>query len=120
MRLIFMGSPVFSVAVLEALIDAGHSVVACYAQPPKPAGRGHRVQPCPVHARAEALGIPVRTPRSLRSAEVQAEFAAFAADAAIVAAYGLILPGPVLAAPRLGCINVHASLLPRWRGAAPI
>lgn len=120
MRLIFMGSPVFSVAILDALIGAGHSVVACYSQPPKPAGRGHRVQPCPVQARAEALGIPVRTPRSLRSAEVQAEFAAFAADAAIVAAYGLILPAPVLSAPRLGCINVHASLLPRWRGAAPI
>ncbi|BBK44710.1 methionyl-tRNA formyltransferase [Allostella vacuolata] len=120
LRLIFMGSPVFSVAILDALVAAGHEMVACYAQPPKPSGRGHRVQPCPVHAHAEALGIPVRTPRSLRTAEAQAEFAAFGADAAVVAAYGLILPRPVLAAPRLGCINVHASLLPRWRGAAPI
>ncbi|WP_374444847.1 methionyl-tRNA formyltransferase [Stella sp.] len=115
-----MGSPVFSVAILDALLAAGHTVVACYAQPPKPVGRGHRVQSCPVHAHAERLGIPTRTPRSLRSAEAQAEFRGFGADAAVVAAYGLILPKPILEAPRLGCVNVHASLLPRWRGAAPI
>ena len=120
LRLVFMGSPAFAVPILDALRSAGHEIAAVYAQPPKPAGRGHRVQPCPVHAHAEGLGIPVRTPRSLRNAEAQAEFAGFAADAAIVAAYGLILPKPVLEAPRLGCLNVHASLLPRWRGAAPI
>jgi methionyl-tRNA formyltransferase len=120
LRLVFMGSPVFSVAILDALAAAGHAVVACYAQPPKPAGRGHKVQPCPVHAHAERLGIPVRTPKSLRAADVQAEFRDLAADVAVVAAYGLILPRPILEAPRLGCVNVHASLLPRWRGAAPI
>ena len=120
LRLIFMGSPAFAVPILDALLAAGHAVAAVYAQPPKPAGRGHRVHPCPVHAHAERLGIPVRTPRSLRNAEAQAEFAAFRADAAVVAAYGLILPKAVLDAPRLGCLNVHASLLPRWRGAAPI
>ncbi len=120
LRLVFMGSPVFSVAILDALAAAGHTVVACYAQPPKPAGRGHKVQPCPVHAHAERLGIPVRTPKSLRAADVQAEFREFAADVAVVAAYGLNLPRPILEAPRLGCVNVHASLLPRWRGAAPI
>ncbi|MCC7275843.1 MAG: methionyl-tRNA formyltransferase [Alphaproteobacteria bacterium] len=115
-----MGSPAFAVAILDALVAAGHTVAACYSQPPRPAGRGHRVQPSPVQARAEALGIPVRTPRTLRTADAQAEFAALGADAAVVAAYGLILPVPVLQAPRLGCLNVHASLLPRWRGAAPI
>lgn len=120
LRLIFMGSPAFAVPILDALLAAGHAVAAVYAQPPKPAGRGQRVHPCPVHAHAERLGIPVRTPRSLRNAEAQAEFAAFRADAAVVAAYGLILPKAVLDAPRLGCLNVHASLLPRWRGAAPI
>ncbi|BBK33828.1 methionyl-tRNA formyltransferase [Stella humosa] len=120
LRLIFMGSPGFAVPVLDALLAAGHQVAACYSQPPKPANRGQRLSPCPVHAHAEALGIPVLTPRSLRGADAQAEFAAIRADAAVVAAYGLILPAAVLAAPRLGCINVHASLLPRWRGAAPI
>ncbi len=120
LRLIFMGSPAFAVPILDALLAAGHELAAVYAQPPKPTGRGHRVQAGPVHAHAESLGIPVRTPRSLRGADAQAEFAAFGADAAVVAAYGLILPPAVLDAPRLGCLNVHASLLPRWRGAAPI
>ncbi|MGE0717070.1 MAG: methionyl-tRNA formyltransferase [Alphaproteobacteria bacterium] len=120
LRLVFMGSPGFAVAILDALVAAGHDVAACYSQPPRPAGRGHKVQPSPVQARAEALGLPVRTPRTLRNAEAQAEFAAFGAEAAVVAAYGLILPAAVLSAPRLGCLNVHASLLPRWRGAAPI
>ncbi|MGQ9365544.1 methionyl-tRNA formyltransferase [Azospirillum sp. ST 5-10] len=120
LRLVFMGTPDFAVPSLRALIDAGHQVVCVYSQPPRPAGRGQQVQPSPVHRFAEAHGIPVRTPKSLRNAEAQAEFAALAADAAVVAAYGLILPQPVLDAPRLGCLNVHGSLLPRWRGAAPI
>ncbi|HEY0525312.1 MAG TPA: methionyl-tRNA formyltransferase [Stellaceae bacterium] len=120
MRLAFMGTPDFAVPALEALIAAGHEVACVYCQPPRPAGRGHRVQPSPVQARAEALGIPVRYPRTLRDPAAQAEFAALGLDAAVVAAYGLILPTPVLRAPRLGCINIHASLLPRWRGAAPI
>jgi methionyl-tRNA formyltransferase len=120
LRLAFMGTPDFAVPSLRALIDAGHNVVCVYSQPPRPAGRGHRLQSSPVHAFAEARGIPVRTPKTLRTAEAQAEFAALDLDAAVVAAYGLILPQPVLDAPRLGCLNVHASLLPRWRGAAPI
>lgn len=120
MRLAFMGTPDFSVAILDALVDAGHEVVCVYSQPPRPAGRGQQLQASPVHRRAEALGIPVRTPKSLRKAEEQAAFAALDLDCAIVAAYGLILPQPILDAPRLGCVNVHASLLPRWRGAAPI
>ncbi|WP_035705386.1 methionyl-tRNA formyltransferase [Niveispirillum irakense] len=120
LRLAFMGTPDFSVGILDALVQAGHDVVCVYSQPPRPAGRGQQLQATPVHRRAEALGIPVRTPKSLRKAEAQEEFAALNLDAAIVAAYGLILPQPVLDAPRLGCINVHASLLPRWRGAAPI
>ncbi|AWK86483.1 methionyl-tRNA formyltransferase [Azospirillum thermophilum] len=120
LRLVFMGTPDFAVPSLSALIGAGHEVVCAYSQPPRPAGRGQQVQASPVHRFAEAHGIPVRTPRSLRNAEAQAEFAALAADAAVVAAYGLILPQPVLDAPRLGCLNVHGSLLPRWRGAAPI
>lgn len=120
MRIIFMGTPEFSVPVLQALVDAGHDVVASYSQPPRRAGRGKALTPSPVQARAEALGIPVRTPVSLRDAEAQAEFAAFEADVAVVAAYGLILPRAVLDAPARGCLNVHASLLPRWRGAAPI
>jgi methionyl-tRNA formyltransferase len=120
LRLIFMGSPDFAVPILDALIAAGHDIVAAYAQPPRPAGRGHHETPCPVHAHAATLGIPVRTPASLRDPAEQEAFAALGADAAVVAAYGLILPPAVLAAPRLGCINVHASLLPRWRGAAPI
>lgn len=120
MRLAFMGTPDFSVAILDALVDAGHEVVCVYSQPPRPAGRGQQLQASPVHRRAEALGIEVRTPKSLRKAEEQAAFAALDLDCAIVAAYGLILPQPILDAPRLGCVNVHASLLPRWRGAAPI
>ena len=120
LRLAFMGTPDFAVPSLAALLETGHRVVAVYCQPPRPAGRGHRPQPSPVQLFAEARQIPVFTPRSLRSPEVQGEFAALGLDAAVVAAYGLILPPAVLAAPRLGCLNVHASLLPRWRGAAPI
>ncbi len=118
--LIFMGTPEFAATILAALLDAGHRIRAVYTQPPRPAGRGHRMLPSPVQALAEQRGLPVRTPARLRSPEAQAEFAAIPADAAVVAAYGLILPAPVLHAPRLGCLNVHASLLPRWRGAAPI
>jgi methionyl-tRNA formyltransferase len=120
MRIVFMGTPDFSVPVLQALVDAGHDVVAAYSQPPRRAGRGKALTPSPVQARAEALGIPARTPVTLRDVDAQAEFAAWEADVAVVAAYGLILPRAVLEAPRLGCLNVHASLLPRWRGAAPI
>ncbi|MEP7006291.1 MAG: methionyl-tRNA formyltransferase [Sphingomonas bacterium] len=120
MRIVFMGTPDFSVPVLQALMDSGHDVVAAYSQPPRRAGRGKAVRLSPVHAHAEALEIPVRTPPTLRDPEAQAEFAALEADVAVVAAYGLILPRLVLDAPRLGCLNVHASLLPRWRGAAPI
>jgi methionyl-tRNA formyltransferase len=114
-----MGTPEFAVPSLEALVAAGHELAAVYCQPPRPAGRGHRPQPSPVQARAERLGLEVRTPVRLDAAAA-AEFAALSLDAAVVAAYGLILPKPVLAGPRLGCVNVHASLLPRWRGAAPI
>jgi methionyl-tRNA formyltransferase len=120
MRIIFMGTPDFAVPALQALVDAGHDVVAAYSQPPRPANRGKALTPSPVYARAEALGIEVRTPLTLRDTDAQAAFAALGADVAVVAAYGLILPKPVLAAPRLGCMNLHASLLPRWRGAAPI
>lgn len=120
MRIIFMGTPDFAVPSLDALLAAGHDVIAVYTQPPRPAGRGKELRPSPVQQRAEELGLPVRTPVSLRSAEAQAEFAALNADVAVVAAYGLILPQPILDAPKHGCINVHASLLPRWRGAAPI
>jgi methionyl-tRNA formyltransferase len=120
MRLIFMGSPDFAVPSLEALVDAGHVVVAAYCQPPRPAGRGKAERKTAVHERAEALGIPVFTPKSLRNAEAQAQFAGHDADLGVVAAYGLILPKPILESPRGGCVNVHASLLPRWRGAAPI
>jgi len=119
LRLAFMGTPDFAVPILRALLDAGHEVVAVYTQPPRPAGRGHRPQPSPVHRAAEAAGIPVHTPAKLDAAEHE-KFRALALDAAVVAAYGLILPKAVLEAPRLGCLNVHASLLPRWRGAAPI
>ncbi len=120
LRLAFMGTPAFSIAPLAALISAGHEIAAVYSQPPRPAGRGHALQKSPVHAFAEANAIPVMTPKSLKSAEAQAEFAALGLDAAVVVAYGLILPQPILDAPRLGCVNIHASLLPRWRGAAPI
>ncbi len=120
MKIIFMGTPDFSVGILDALVDAGHDVVAVYSQPPRPAGRGKKDRPSPVQARAEALGLPVRYPTSLKGADEQAEFAALAADIAVVVAYGLILPQVILDAPKLGCLNIHASLLPRWRGAAPI
>nr|WP_315381883.1 methionyl-tRNA formyltransferase [uncultured Sphingomonas sp.] len=121
MRIVFMGTPDFAVPVLDALVEAGHTIVAAYSQPPRPGGRrGKALTPSPVHARADALGIEVRTPLSLKGAEEQAALAALEADVAVVAAYGLILPKAVLAAPRLGCLNVHGSLLPRWRGAAPI
>lgn len=120
MRIVFMGTPEFSVPVLDALVDAGHDIAAVYSQPPRPAGRGKKDRPSPVHARAEALGLPVRHPVSLKGAEAQADFADLNADVAVVVAYGLILPQAVLDAPRRGCLNIHASLLPRWRGAAPI
>jgi len=122
MRIIFMGTPEFAVPTLDALVEAGHDVVAAYSQPPRAGGRrGKALTPSPVHARAQALGIEVRTPLSFRKdPDAVAAFAALEADVAVVAAYGLILPVSVLEAPRLGCMNVHASLLPRWRGAAPI
>ncbi|NOD36377.1 MULTISPECIES: methionyl-tRNA formyltransferase [unclassified Ruegeria] len=120
MRVIFMGTPDFSVPVLDALVEAGHEIAAVYCQPPRPAGRGKKDRPTPVHARAEALGLLVRHPVSLKSAEEQDAFAALNADVAVVVAYGLILPQTVLDAPKHGCLNIHASLLPRWRGAAPI
>lgn len=120
LRLAFMGTPDFAVPSLAALHDAGHDIVVVYTQPPRRAGRGQKERPSPVQAWAEAHDLPVRTPASLRDESAQAAFAALDLDAAVVAAYGLILPKPVLAAPRFGCINVHASLLPRWRGAAPI
>jgi methionyl-tRNA formyltransferase len=121
MRLIFMGSPDFAVPALQALVGAGHEVAAVYCQPPRPAGRGQALQPCPVQRAGEALGVKVRHPAKLRGdAEALAAFQALDADAAVVAAYGLILPRGWLAAPRRGCLNIHASLLPRWRGAAPI
>ncbi|MFN3953824.1 MAG: methionyl-tRNA formyltransferase [Pararhodobacter sp.] len=119
MRVIFMGTPDFSVPVLDAL-HTRYEVIAVYCQPPRPAGRGKQPRPSPVQARAEALGLPVRHPLSLRNPDAQAEFAALDADVAVVVAYGLILPQRVLDAPRHGCLNIHASLLPRWRGAAPI
>ncbi|MCX8476192.1 MAG: methionyl-tRNA formyltransferase [Sphingomonas sp.] len=120
MRIIFMGTPEFAVPTLDALVATGHDVVAAYSQPPRRGNRG-KVAPSPVHARAEALGIEVRTPLSFRKEPGAIEaFAALDADVAVVAAYGLILPQAVLDAPRVGCLNVHGSLLPRWRGAAPI
>ncbi len=120
MRIVFMGTPAFAVPALDALVDAGHTVACVYTQPPRPAGRGKRGRPSPVDARAADLGLPVRHPVRLRASEDQADFAALGADIAVVVAYGLILPQSVLDAPRLGCLNIHASLLPRWRGAAPI
>jgi len=120
MRIVFMGSPDFAVPSLDALVEAGHDTVAVYCQPPRPAGRGKAERKTAVHERAEQLGIPVRTPRTLRDEAEQARFRGLDADMAVVAAYGLILPKPILEAPKAGCINVHASLLPRWRGAAPI
>lgn len=120
LRIVFMGTPDFAVPVLTELVGQGHDIVAAYTRAPAQAGRGMELRPSPVQAAAERLGIPVRTPRTLRTPESQAEFAALAADLAVVVAYGLILPKAVLDAPELGCVNLHASLLPRWRGAAPI
>ena len=120
MRLAFMGTPDFAVPCLLALAEAGHEIAAVYTQPPRPAGRGQKERPCPVQAAAEARGWPVRTPRSLKDESEQEAFRALDLDAAVVVAYGLILPKAILEAPRCGCLNVHASLLPRWRGAAPI
>ena len=120
MRIVFMGTPDFAVPVLQALVDHGHDVMAVYCQPPRRAGRGKALSPSPVQRRAEALGLQVRTPVTLRDEAEQARFATLRADIGVVAAYGLILPRPVLEAPRHGCLNVHGSLLPRWRGAAPI
>ncbi|MFN3627339.1 methionyl-tRNA formyltransferase [Parvibaculum sp.] len=120
LRLAFMGTPDFSVPVLAEILAAGHEVVAVYSQPPRKAGRGMAEQPSPVHRFAEAHGLPVFTPVSLKGEAEQQAFAALDLDAAVVVAYGLLLPKPVLEAPRLGCLNLHASLLPRWRGAAPI
>lgn len=120
MRVIFMGTPAFAVPALAALIASSHDVVAVYSQPPRPAGRGMKLTPSPVQQLGEKHGIPVHTPASLKPADIQAAFAAHAADIAVVAAYGLLLPQAILDAPRLGCINIHPSDLPRWRGAAPI
>jgi len=120
LRIAFLGSPAFALPTLEILLDAGHRLVAVYCQPPRPAGRGQRLQRSPVHEFAERRGLDVRTPVRLRDEAEQSSFAALEPDVAVVAAYGLILPKPILDAPRLGCLNVHASLLPRWRGAAPI
>ena len=121
LRLAFMGSPDFAVPALRALHDAGHEIAAVYCQPPKPAGRGQKETPCPVHRAALELGLPVRHPARLKRDEAEhAAFAALDLDVAVVAAYGLILPKAMLEAPRRGCLNIHASLLPRWRGAGPI
>lgn len=120
MRIIFMGTPDFAVPTLNALHELRHDIAAVYTQPPRPAGRGKKLQPSAVHKRADELGLLVRHPISLKNAEAQQEFAALNADVAVVAAYGLILPQAVLDAPKQGCLNVHASILPRWRGAAPI
>jgi len=120
LRLAFMGTPDFAVPTLAELIAQGHEIAAVYSQPPRPKGRGMALEPGPVHAFAQAAKLPVRTPLSLKSAEEQAAFAALDLDAAIVVAYGLLLPKAVLDAPKLGCFNLHGSLLPRWRGAAPI
>jgi methionyl-tRNA formyltransferase len=120
MKISFMGTPDFSVPILAALIAAGHDIACVYSQPPRPAGRGHKEQLTPVHAFAAAKGIEIRTPKSLKGVDEHEAFRALDLDMAVVAAYGLILPQAILAAPRCGCLNVHASLLPRWRGAAPI
>lgn len=120
MRVVFMGTPDFSVPTLTEIVSSGHEVVAVYTRAPKPAGRGQEERKSPVHLAAEGFGIPVFTPRSLKGADEQGVFALHDADLAVVVAYGLLLPKPILDAPRLGCINLHGSLLPRWRGAAPI
>lgn len=120
MRIAFLGTPDFAVAALVALVEAGHEVVCVYSQPPAPRGRGQALRPSPVHAYAEDRGIPVRTPVSMRAPEEVEAFEALQLDAGVVVAFGQILPAAILDAPRLGCFNLHASLLPRWRGAAPI
>lgn len=120
MKVIFMGTPDFSVPILDALVGAGHEVVGVYCQPPRRAGRGKKERPSPVQNRAEELGLTVYHPLSLKTPEALAEFTALGADIAVVVAYGLILPQAILDAPSNGCLNIHASLLPRWRGAAPI
>jgi len=120
LRIAFMGTPDFSVPALQALLEWGHEVVAVYCQPPRPAGREQKPRPSPVQSFAESHGLPVHTPKSLKTPEEQVAFAALDLDVAVVVAYGLILPGAILSAPKFGCVNIHASLLPRWRGAAPI
>jgi methionyl-tRNA formyltransferase len=120
MRVVFMGTPDFAARLLKEIISCGHEIAAVYTQPPRPAGRGMAEKKSAVHLLAESLGLPVRTPKSLKRADAQADFAALDADVAVVAAYGLLLPQPILDAPRYGCLNLHGSLLPRWRGAAPI
>ena len=120
MRLVFMGTPEIAVPALSALIEGGYEIACVYSQPPRPSWRGHRVTPTPVHRFSEERGIPVLTPANFKSPDAVSDFAEFNADLAVVMAYGLILPKEVLQAPRLGCINIHVSLLPRWRGAAPI
>jgi methionyl-tRNA formyltransferase len=120
LKLVFMGTPEFATSALTGLIGGGHHIACVYTRAPRPRGRGHREEKTPVHQLAESAGIPVRTPVSLKGADEQAAFAGLQADAAVVVAYGLILPKAILGAPRLGCFNLHASLLPRWRGAAPI
>lgn len=120
MRVIFMGSPEFSVPVLDALVEAGHEIACVYCQPPRPAGRGKKDRPTPVQARAEELGLPVRHPVNFKDPDDVAAFDALQPDVAVVVAYGLLLPQSILDAPKHGCLNIHASLLPRWRGAAPI
>ncbi|WP_032112806.1 methionyl-tRNA formyltransferase [Candidatus Paracaedibacter symbiosus] len=120
LRVVFMATPQFSVATLEKLVEADYDVVAVYCQPPRPSGRGHKLIASPVHQKATSLGIPVFTPKSLRNEIAQAEFKALNADIAVVVAYGLILPKAILETPKFGCLNIHASLLPRWRGAAPM
>jgi methionyl-tRNA formyltransferase len=120
LRIIFMGTPEFAAVALRGLLRSGHEICCVYTQPPRPKGRGQQVQKSPVHRLAEESGIPVFTPKTLKTEDAQKEFAAHKADIAIVAAYGLILPQAVLDAPRFGCLNIHASLLPRWRGASPI
>src|SRR6266446_166021 len=120
LKLAFLGTPDFATPTLAELIGEGHDVACVYTRAPRPKGRGLVEEKAPIHRLAEAAGIAVRTPRSLKDAEEQAAFAALKLDAAVVVAYGLILPKPILEAPRLGCFNLHASLLPRWRGAAPI
>jgi methionyl-tRNA formyltransferase len=120
MRIVFMGTPDFAVPTLTEIVSSGHEVVAVYTRAPKPAGRGQEERKSPVHLAAEGFGIPVLTPKSLKGADEQGVFALHDADLGVVVAYGLLLPKPILDAPRLGCINLHGSLLPRWRGAAPI